>query len=630
MSNPNSSLMTAVVLTAAALMSIHSSPAIAGGETFWVGADAQCDFQQLDDAVAVAQIGDSVRVTANYVHDGEQINVIRGMTIEGGYAACESVEVVGRTRLASAFSWLMQVAIGGAAGDTVVLANLEMSGALPSAGTGGVLSVSGRGPDDDPLDVKIRNSSLSDGVAEFGGGLYVAGPKIEVALTEVTISNNQAVDAGGDGGFGGGIFCEDEAALSFSRVSIENNEAEFGGGGIALDKCALGTVFARDVKENLIEGNRVVDSQRGKGGGIFATQSELFVGVANVGGFVIRDNAVSASPVHRYDEDQFAAGGGAFVAGGVAVFTNVDFIDNSAPFGGAIATDGRADIALRPIGTTRVISLQELDPPQSLVEGNQALGYFRDGESYAGEGAVIYERGVAGTFGGPIRGVDFDGTSFLANVSECPATPCDQLEDGSLFAIESRSEFGGASRSSTSISNSLIAFSELRPAGAIVNVFDAGGIINIDRNTFARNADDISLFDRMSREFRITLNIFWDAPSVDFFRQANNPPLVFEHNVVRNLKLLRDAFGTVTIGPDNLDEDPHFRRPALGDFRLNSRSPAIDLKPRSNPTERRDLDGNFRPQRFRVFEPSAPHEDAGGYEAIDAIFANGFNGRLMN
>lgn len=104
------------------------------------------------------------------------------------------------------------------------------------SGTGGAMWIGERVGGQDTFDITIRESAITRNVALFqGGGVFT---RIPITLQNVTIAENQAFDpnsAIGDWrrGSGGGLRIEQTAAVVLQHVTLANNRAGYGGGGIS-------------------------------------------------------------------------------------------------------------------------------------------------------------------------------------------------------------------------------------------------------------------------------------------------------------------------------------------------------------------------------------------------------------
>jgi uncharacterized repeat protein (TIGR01451 family) len=109
------------------------------------------------------------------------------------------------------------------------------------------------------IDVTISGLTLTGGVDDFGGAVYVSGDAT-AHLESVAITGNAAVTTEG-GGQGGGIFVAAGGQLELSETTITNNTADGAGGGIYLSDNAGLAMFG---------GSITLNSSQDEGGGIYA------------------------------------------------------------------------------------------------------------------------------------------------------------------------------------------------------------------------------------------------------------------------------------------------------------------------------------------------------------------------
>ena len=169
---------------------------------------------------------------------------------------------------------------------TVVLDNLEFKDSGRSTDPGGAVYVEG------PVDVYVRNVTMSNNFASQGGAIYLADGAVlrtydddePPAFALETTTFNAAADmaVAGESAFtdnnaehGGAIYCDSGASVLFdSPVTISGNVAERSGGGVFADNC--GQFTARELR---LLGN---DALGFSGGGIFmrATSADIDARVA--------------------------------------------------------------------------------------------------------------------------------------------------------------------------------------------------------------------------------------------------------------------------------------------------------------------------------------------------------------
>ena len=259
-------------------------------------------------------------------------------------------------------------------GGTSSLDALVITGGY-TTGDGGGIKV------DASADLTLTNATVSNNSAyDAGGGLFNAGT---VALTNVTLSGNSAyhvtyVPDGYGGGYnyfygdGGGIYNNGTATLA--NVTLSGNTAGDNGGGFY--NTGIGTATLTNVT---LTGN----SAMGSGGGFY-----------NEGTATLTDTTLSGNSA-RY-------GGGGFDNNGTATLANLVVSGNTAETGAGISThSGSSSLTL----------------DDSTISGNTASSY--GGALYIGSGAATVTNttlsgNAAGYAGGGIYG---GGDTVLTNVT---------------------------------------------------------------------------------------------------------------------------------------------------------------------------------------------------------------------
>ncbi len=212
---------------------------------------------------------------------------------------------------------------------SVTMTNVTVSGnyAISAGGNGGGIFNSGT--------ITMTNVSVSGNAASNGGGIFNSGTS---TMSNVTVSGNYAISAGG------GIF--NSGTVTMTNASVSGNIA-FNGGGISN----VGTVTMADA---WITGNRTYCY----GGGI-----------DNHGMLIITDSTVSSNG----NPGRPIGGGGGIFNDGTAMMTNVTISGNWISAGGGIYNRG------------------SLTFTNGLVSSNIAMGY--DLYLYSGTGGGISTNG---------------------------------------------------------------------------------------------------------------------------------------------------------------------------------------------------------------------------------------------
>ncbi|RYH21675.1 hypothetical protein EON65_20285 [archaeon] len=175
--------------------------------------------------------------------------------------------------------------------NNVILTNCTLQNNSASGGGGGLYLSTGN-------QLQIYRSVLSRNQADGNGGGIASFAVNGLYLEEVNLHANQAHV------MGGGIYLQGNSLLSIhSEVLVENNQAMFGGGGIAISEAPLWDVLSPNISHMEISGN-----QAGRGSGLFlyaltasdrSLENVTFASnVAQVGGTVywLYDSVMTSAP----------------------------------------------------------------------------------------------------------------------------------------------------------------------------------------------------------------------------------------------------------------------------------------------------------------------------------------------
>ena len=360
--------------------------------------------QSIQAAINASQNGDTINVSPgtyneNITISGKYISLIGSVTDPANtiiHAAHASAAVVfvsnvpwvsGRKTIISGFTIAGGDAPGGQGGGITVFngANPEISnnvitGNVAHGYGGGIMVFTNATP-------IIRDNTISNNVATAGGGgIFVYNGSSPIIYGN-TITNNRTFGASiADGGSsGGGIYLENTSNPSLRsnpvvlNNQIDNNNAEFAGGGIMVrtganaiiegnhvgnNKAAYGggihlesTGATNTVTSNVIEGNTATYNPKfagsGVGGGIAVFDSSVATITSNtirgnaassIGGGIASGESANTTLTGNLITGNYVSpggnsqqGGGLYAANSTLTATNNQFSANSASIGGAIA-----------------------------------------------------------------------------------------------------------------------------------------------------------------------------------------------------------------------------------------------------------------------------------------------------
>ncbi len=153
---------------------------------------------------------------------------------------------------------------------TVTLSSLTITkGQAPDGGWGG-------GIKQESGSLTIANSVIFDndalGGSARGGGIYSSGGS-SLTLTDVDVNFNEAATLGDNGGRGGGVYSL--TPVTFTRVTIRNNDVSFGCGGICGGSGGGATLGGGTLTNVTVSANIAGGVPAGAGGGIAHVGSPL-------------------------------------------------------------------------------------------------------------------------------------------------------------------------------------------------------------------------------------------------------------------------------------------------------------------------------------------------------------------
>jgi len=257
-----------------------------------VGAGPSCTTHTIADALTLAAATpdtDTIRLADDQAYTGQAVFIGTSVNLIGGHAACGATSPVGATALVGTGQWAT-LAIGGtAAGISVRLEHLDISGGGASGefGSWGGLNVDGHAfvsladvviHDNHNLfggGVQLtgnaaivefeRNVDVHDNHATAGGGIFADGATLRVRPQNVVVRGNDALNGGGIALFNGAHISvatnPDDPATPVDGFLVADNAAENYGGGIMVS--GSGTSLLAD--DTVVRDNRAAE-----GGGVFA------------------------------------------------------------------------------------------------------------------------------------------------------------------------------------------------------------------------------------------------------------------------------------------------------------------------------------------------------------------------
>jgi len=307
--------------------------------------------------------------------------LISGVTIQGGSPGHSGGGIRNGGALTLANSTVSDnlASFGGgifnASGGEVHLNSSQVTG-NSSTGNGGGIGNAGGGT------LTLTNSGVTGNTAaNYGGGINSSG---DVTLTDSTVSGNTATT------FGGGGF-ESQGVLTITNSTISGNTAATRGGGIDNVEGAQATII-----DSTISGNSGGD----EGGGIF-----------------MEDTATMTMTGSTLSSNSATAGGGLRVNTGAATLANSTVSANTASFGGGIYNGENATTTLINVTITHNSALTN---GGGLYNPGDAPGAFMLTNTIVADQQLGEDCGGSGTFVTQGNNLDSDNTCDLNPGTDVP------------------------------------------------------------------------------------------------------------------------------------------------------------------------------------------------------------------
>ncbi|MEO8673197.1 MAG: hypothetical protein ABI411_17920 [Tahibacter sp.] len=564
------------------------------------GGFAGCTHATVQAAVnaAAANPGpDEIRIAIGSTGYTNQAIVVNGqdLSLSGGFADCQPLAPVGRTRLS------------GAGGVAAAVLKIQSTGGTPVAvdlrglelvdGDNTAIGASGGGLRiEDLVTVHLDDSRIAGNHAFYGAGVSIEGP-LGAASTRLFVGGNVQIEDNstvGAGSSGGGVDVR-QAYLSLSGTGtvVRRNGAISEGGGIHVRGSAANRLASVDIvsggagSDGIVSGN----SAAGTGGG-------LHVGNFSTVRLYTSDTAHPVSVSHNSAD----YGGGIYATSASASVLLWDGIldgNSGQQGGGALLADQGAHISMQPGGRDGApagsVACPANNPCNLLISNN-------DSNSRPGSVAML-------------RNSDPSAVSTIALAS----TIISANRGASLFAQRCATPAQPAlctSPASMSISNSRITSNV--PAGGLVDVvYGATFICDLCTISQTGGASTEPLFI-INGPLYLSRSIIWE-PGRDVIGFETPAPL-------GAFALLLHDTADFPQQADIRTGDPRFAAPGVGNFHLAANSPALDSSSAIDAPDM-DLDALARVVDQSGVPNRAGPMDLGAYERAsdaDLIFVVGF------
>jgi predicted outer membrane repeat protein len=549
----------ATLILLLAVGSLLAAPVSA--RVIWVGpsADSNCETNSLSAAVLTAAFAagdDAIHLASGVAHtninlalNGFDPGANQGaLSIRGGFAACGDSSPVGRTIIdGGAGDPIFEIANTTGGRSVIDLADLELSGSGVRA-----LEVDTGG------EVDLTNVWVRDN----GGAVRIRGNGQFSMESESWLFDNSV-----SGGFGGGIYCTDDAVVHVGGPVSDNFAGQWGGGIYARGACQ---VVLRN--KAWIQGNTATVN----GGGIAAFFSAQ----------ITFDPVETTNILIKTNSAEFGGGIYAEGTGTNVLLANAKIENNEAERGAAVyaTQDSYVQIYRVPVDSCA-------DPLRcSTLSFNQLGDNFFGAVAWAGQGArvSISETYVEGN--GSSLGLEDQISLFAA------ADASSRLDLSNVMIWDNEARF-----IADRIGSSEIDFEHVTTGGNFYPTTSGAAPISLFAGTDIASAT-------------VTNSLLWDV---------GDSPGSFggSCNFAASSAALSGSTASAVI------PDPLFRAPASGDLRLDPDSPAVDACLAASAT--RDLELEDRAEDIEDnpdgdLGQSGGRYDAGSDEVITKLFADRF------
>ncbi|VAW32927.1 hypothetical protein MNBD_GAMMA01-1159 [hydrothermal vent metagenome] len=554
-----------------------------------------CTYATIQDAIDNASSNSEIRVS-NEIAYFENLQIDKGLTINGGYTNCEQAALGNRlddSRTTIDANSITNVVVL----TSEISINFNMSGfnlINGSTSYGGAVNAQTNNSI-----ITFEQMNITDNISIVGGGIYLGGTDNELVLSNTKINNNTA-------NLGGGVYCDNGSInLNDNSGIYQNNAVDMktvgNGGGIFGANCSI---YLRSGEGGMADSHTVGISNNqatGSGGGIYLEEGSIgapLSGVANI------DHNIANSDM----DDTGGDGGGVYMTNGAYIDFSRLFFNGNTAFngnGGAVFMDDSyyRDISNIPGYYNLCILLGFAEC--ALFINNQALG---DGLNLGG--AIYMQNNSTGhVLSSSLR------ARFINNRADGGAAIA--VYSGSTLDVQN-SYFIGNGNNGDDATNDF----------NVIRVNGAGSEIDVSFSTFANNLNSyvFALFN--DGQARLNKSIVFEEDPLTHLVTSPIDSAAFAHDCT----LFHEG---VTIGPlpglstSLVTTNPDFVNPATNNYQLMPSSAAIDRCNNTglNPdvTIGVDYDGDERPIDIANTDNLVGAFDAGADEYDnDLIFINGF------
>ena len=521
---------------------------------------APCTHTALADALLAAAVNpgtDEIWLSRDIVHTGEYF-IESPVRITGGYDSCSDSTSSGQTSITRPFDKRVFTVQNNAG--LVVFEDLRLHYDPASTAIldeGGMIHLSG-----DSNILLLQGTSVANGRAADGGGVFVDGARLILTGGSVVAQNRASFN-------GGGVFCTMDGSVEIDDGSVALNEADYGGG-ILLTSGCTGYAGPSDPFEGIVE-----NLAHQQGGGLFMGAGTHFELLGNpVNPAIISGNYA-------------LEGGGLYAIGTGALFEAKDahIVDNAAAVsgGGAYITSG-AVFTMDRSQNAACHSARCSALSRNTARSPQAAG---------GGGGLLVEAGFA-----------------LINQTYIEDNTAPDSQAGAILLAQNSELY----------LEGVVVAGNSNSIGGIV-VLESNDYARIGFSTFGRNSPPTFTDSGVNPLIEIFSSILYDDLGGAIYGGGGPPPAhIMDCTIVNSTLSLTDW--TVS---GSLEANPQFISSATGNYHLSPGSPAIDYCDTAFYTPSfRDIDDEVRGFDAINVNTWGPYDLGADEYVLQPLFADGF------
>ena len=536
------------------------------GQTFLVGDDQEeeCDFESLEDAIDVAEHGDTIIVTGEGLLElNDELVITKSITLKGGYEDCLlSIPAVSPLVL-FAFDNHRAVQVYSPGGENL---HVEFHDIGFGGGSTESASAAGRSFDADGAGLLVHGghtiitTNFRSGLNNAtGNGGAIALIETDDGAPELMISGSSRVFGSSADGHGGGIYCQGGGVYIDNDTGIHLNTAGSNGGGIYLEDCQLEFGSGGRYLPGSDDPSGIVENQaEGLGGGLFAT-----------GQSPVRMDGADPDISEQSD-------------------LPVEIVNNSALNGGAIYLEG-AEAEAELVNVIIDSNQAESGAAAITVVDQASLAMESDEVCRTRGSSLTCSKIISNSMTDPVAGSIVSVSSdAYASFNQTEITG-NQLDHGQVFHVHGSDLSHDDEVHSLELYNSLVAnnqfLSDSESGSNAIGLYDSSSA-SLEWSTISTQSSPVAFsgvietqvddFDHMELNIEGLLIDQPDTVSLASGGAGETKLTRAACIVAREITSIEDHSGQADLVTALIEDDPGLVDPQNGNHRLVSQSPAVD------------------------------------------------------